>query len=125
MRYLLPIFAVLLTACATSPSEIRKDEQAHIDTLTLDGEARPLAQCARNHLLNDPPNGLNPPTPVITEHEGRMSLIGNARDGTVYLADLGSRGDGVTATVYASRGYIRFEENGEAVVSVLERCAGG
>lgn len=125
MKYVLPVCALLLTACATSPSAIRKDEQAHIDTLTLDGEARPLAECARYHLLNDPPNALNPPTPVITEHEARVSLIGNARDGTVYLADLESSGESVTATVYASRGYLRFKENGEAVVSALERCAVG
>lgn len=54
-----------------------------------------------------------------------MSLIDNARDGTVYIADLDSADAGVTTKVYASRDYLRFEENGEAVVSALRRCANG
>ena len=113
---------LVLGGCAAmTPSGMRSEDKPFA-TLSLEGEPMELAECARVPLINDPPNALNPPTPIIVTDDKTVSIIGNARDATVYVADLSPGGTDTRAVVYASKQYAYRQSNGEAVVDALESC---
>lgn len=52
MRYLLPMFALLLTACASIPGNMRANGPD--DVITYSGDPRQAAECTREQINSVP-----------------------------------------------------------------------